>query len=218
MNRENASFLLGGIILGFLVGFSISYALYRQDAVMAGGGFANAPAPVNPSDPGGRGAASGGAVPSRGAGGEDPTAVMERARQRLTSLRQALDANPKDPAILAQLGNVYYDASMYQEAKDYYLQSLEQDPNNPNVSTDLGICLRRLGDQEAALDRFRKSIEIAPRHWQSWLNLGIVSLFDAGDIPTAEEAFAKVKELNPGFEGMPQLEQALEHARSGGKF
>jgi hypothetical protein len=60
-------------------------------------------------------------------------------------------------------------------------------------------------------------LKIDPRHWQSWLNLGIVSLFDKNDVKTAEEAFAKVKELNPGFQGMPQIEQELQKIKAGAK-
>ena len=55
MKRENASFLLGGIFFGFLVGFSVSYFVYRQEPAP---GFLSdgMQAPTNPSDPTGEGA------------------------------------------------------------------------------------------------------------------------------------------------------------------
>jgi len=219
MNRENASFLLGGIFFGFMVGFSIAYAVYRSEP--AGGGIAGAPmqAPINPSDPTGAGVdAQASAPPAMGSGGgEASEQTMQRVQQDLAALREALKANPKNPQTLTRLADLYYDAGMFDKARDYYAQSLEADPKNPNVSTDLGICFRRLGDSDRAIQQFRKSIAIDSRHWQSWLNLGIVSLFDKSDVKTAEESFARVKELNPTFEGLPQLQQALDRFRSGGK-
>jgi len=219
MNRENASFLLGGIFLGFMLGFSIAYAVYRGEP--SGGGIAGVSmqAPSNPSDPSGAGAvAQASPPPAMGnGGGEASEQTMQRVQQELVALREALKANPKDSQTLTRLADLYYDAGMFDKARDYYARSLEADPKNPNVSTDLGICFRRLGDSDRAIQQFRKSIAIDSRHWQSWLNLGIVSLFDKSDVKTAEESFAKVKELNPAFEGLPQLQQALDQARSGGK-
>jgi Flp pilus assembly protein TadD len=218
MNRENASFLLGGIFFGFLVGFSLSYFVYHQATV--GPPSAAMQAPLNASDPMG----VGGAAPapatlpkSVGQQGQSSTQTMEQVQQEIGVLRQALQRNPKDGKAQGRLGDLFYDAGMFDKARDYYVQSLQNEPNDPNVSTDLGICYQRLGQPDEAIKQFRHSLEIDPRHWQSWLNLGIVSLFDKHDTKTAEEAFAKVKELNPTFEGLAQFQQVLEHAKAGGK-
>lgn len=222
MNRENASFLLGGVFFGIVLGFSFGYLVYREGP--AGGLSADgAQAPANPSDPMGVGAAAQfsqppGGVGSEGGDGDNPQATFQRVQKEIAALREALKANPNDARVLGRLGDLFYDAGMYDQARDYYSRSLASDPKNPNISTDLGICLQRLGQPDQALERFRASIAIDPNHWQSWLNLGIVSLFDKKDIQTAERAFARVKELNPTFEGLPQLQQAIDHVKSGGTF
>jgi tetratricopeptide (TPR) repeat protein len=217
MNRENASFLLGGIFFGFLVGFSIAHFVYRQPPVERSA--ASMQAPVNPSDPMGRGAASAqaGGAPADGPGADGAPSMetMERVQQELGALRQAVQDNPKDARALGRLGDLYYDAGMFDKAKEYYTRSLEADPRNPNISTDLGICFQRLGQPDEAIRQFRNSLTVSPNHWQSWLNLGIVSLFDKQDVKTAEEAFAKVKELNPSFEGLPQMQEALDRVKAG---
>jgi predicted Zn-dependent protease len=219
VNRENASFLLGGIFFGFLVGFSVSYFVYHQGPV-SGAASAGMQAPVNPSDPMGAGSAEGApaGAPAGGPGrGQPSMEMMQRVQSEIAALRKAIEANPKDARALARLGDLYYDAGMFDKAKDYYAQSLAIDPGNPNVSTDLGVCFQRLGRPDDALRQFRHSLEVDPRHWQSWLNVGIVSLFDKSDVKTAEEAFAKVKELNPTFEGLPQIQQSLEQAKASRK-
>jgi len=220
MNRENASFLLGGIFFGFLAGFSVSYFVYRA-APGTGMPTASMQAPVNASDPMGSGMDGGPPAGMPGAGGGDPAQstaqTMQRVQQEIAALRQALERNPKDARAQGRLGDLFYDAGMFDKAKDYYTQSLQNEPNNPNISTDLGICYQRLGQPDEAIRQFRKSIEIDPRHWQSWLNLGIVSLFDKHDVKTAEEALAKVQELNPAYQGLPQIQQDLQKIKAGGR-
>ncbi len=216
MNRENASFLLGGIFFGFLVGFSIAHFVYQQPP--AERSAASMQAPVNPSDPMGRGASSAQPQePPAETSGAPSMETMQRVQQELAALRQAVQDNPKDARSLGRMGDLYYDAGMFDKAKEYYSRSLEVDPSNANISTDLGICFQRLGMPDEAIRQFRSSLAVSPKHWQSWLNLGIVSLFDKQDVKTAEEAFAKVKELNPSFEGLPQMQEALDKVKAGAK-
>ena len=143
---------------------------------------------------------------------------MLAIQQELAALQQALEINPNDGRVLTRLGNLYYDAGMFQKAIDLYKRSLENAPGDPNVSTDLGVCYWRVGQPDEAIKQFRASIGIKPDHWQSWLNLGVVSLHAKQDVETAKEAFDKIEELNPSFEGLPQLRQDLERVRSGGKL
>ena len=220
MNRENASFLLGGIFFGFLVGFSVSYFVYHS-APGAAMPAASMQAPVNASDPmgSGMGAGSPAGMPGGGGGAAGPPSeqAMQQVQQEIAALRQAIERNPKDGVAQGRLGDLFYDAGMFDKARDYYILSLQNEPNNPNISTDLGICYQRLGQPDEAIKQFRSSLKIDARHWQSWLNLGIVSLFDKNDVKTAEEAFAKVQELNPSYPGLPQIQQELQKIKAGGK-
>ncbi|HEV8335343.1 MAG TPA: tetratricopeptide repeat protein [Candidatus Polarisedimenticolia bacterium] len=217
MKRENASFLLGGILFGFIMGTLFAHQFLKSPAPA---GFSEGmAAPTNPSDPSGSaGAAEAAGPPPAGGGGQSAEQTMQRVQREMAALKKALESNPKDAAVLGRMGDLYYDAEMFDKARDFYTQSLASDPKNPNISTDLGICFQRLGQADEALRRFRESIAIDPNHWQSWLNLGIVSLFDKNDTKTAEEAFAKVRALNPGFQGLPQLQQALDQAKSGARM
>ena len=218
MKRENATFLLGGIFLGFILGTVFALFLLRtpappalQATLPAQASASGPPVAGNQPAAGGAGTLDGGSLEAGGG------PVMMQIQEKMGLLKKALEANPKDAALLGRLGDLYYDAGMFDQARDYYGRSLEIEPRNPNISTDLGICFHRLGRNDEAIQRFRASLEVDPGHWQSWLNLGIVSLFENQDVRTAGEAFARVKELNPSFEGLPQLEQALERAKAGGK-
>jgi len=212
MNRDHARFLVSGILFGFLVGYVIAYALYEPrvkqvaDPVPEAGnlGMSGAAPPAAP--------AAGAPPASAGAEGP-PTQVMEEVFRQLTALKAALEKNPRDEATLVRLANFYQDAGKFDQAVALYRRALEVRPENVDARTDMGICLREMGRPDEAIAEFRKSIASDPRHWQSWLNLGIVSLFDKHDAAAAEAAFGKVEEINPAYPELPSLKEALRRAR-----
>ena len=51
--------------------------------------------------------------------------------------------DPDDEAIWREFGNAYFDRDQYPEAIDAYRRSLEIDPGNANVWTDMGIMYRK---------------------------------------------------------------------------
>ena len=212
MNRDHVRFLASGILFGFLLGYIVAYGLHEPrvkreaDPVPAAGNQGMSPPPM--------GGPPGGAQAGPGAGGGQ--AMMERVFQEVNALKGAVEKNPKDADANLRLANLYQDAGKYAEAVQHYRQVLALRPDDVNPRTDMGICLRESGQVDEALAEFRKSLEIDPKHWQTWLNLGVVSLFDKGDAATAEAAFGKVEELNPSYRDLPALKDAVRKARGPG--
>ncbi|MEE9217578.1 MAG: tetratricopeptide repeat protein [Acidobacteriota bacterium] len=190
MNRDQAVFLITGVLFGIVIGYLIAQQVHSTPAA--------APATAATAPPGA----------AAGQPGVDAQARMEQLTQRMDAMRAQLDQNPHDVEALVGLGNLYYDAGMFSRAIEFYTHSLEIDPDNPNVITDLGISHRRTGDPQKALEMFRQATEIRPEHWQSWLNIGIVTMFDLGDHAQAEEALDRVEELKPD---LPNLQSLREH-------
>jgi tetratricopeptide repeat protein len=214
MTKDQIQFLASGILFGFLVGFLIAYGVYEPRVV---GQAAPVPEAGNMGMAGGGGApagtaaqgASGAAAP--GSGNEQ---VMGRVFEEITALKAAIAKDPKDLRALTRLANMYHDAGKYDQAIEYYRQALAIDPKNVDSRTDMGICLRELGKSDDAIAQFRTSLSYDSRHWQTWLNLGVVTLFDKNDVQGASEAFDKVESLNPGFKDLPLLKEALKKARA----
>jgi protein O-GlcNAc transferase len=96
----------------------------------------------------------------------------------------------------------------------YYKRALEIAPKDVDARTDMGICMYEMGMADDAIAQFRTSLSYEPKHWQTWLNLGIVALSSKNDVKTATEAFGKVEEINPGFKELPMLKDALRKAAS----
>ena len=62
---------------------------------------------------------------------------------KISALEMETSLNPKNVEAWTQLGNFYFDTDQVEEAIEAYKKSLELEPNNPNVLTDLGIMYRR---------------------------------------------------------------------------
>lgn len=210
MNRDQLRFLASGILFGFLVGYIIAYAVHEPRVKQTA-------APVPAAGNLGMGSVVGAQPPQAGAtgppgGGGQGEAVMDRLSEEVAALKAALEQNPANLPALVRLANLNHDSGKFAEAVELYARALQVRPEDVNVRTDMAICLRELGRIDDALAEFRVSLTHDPGHWQTWLNLGIVSLFDRQDVATAAEAFAQVEKLNPGYQDLPRLQEAVRQA------
>ncbi|HET6277536.1 MAG TPA: tetratricopeptide repeat protein [Candidatus Polarisedimenticolia bacterium] len=210
MNRDQLRFLASGILFGFLVGYIIAYAVHEPRVKQTA-------APVPAAGNLGMGSVVGAQPPQAGAaappgGSGQGEAMMDRMMEEIAALKAALEQDPADLPALVRLANLNHDSGQFAEAVELYARALQVRPEDVNVRTDMAICLRELGRVEDAIAEFRVSLTHDPQHWQTWLNLGIVSLFDRQDVETAAEAFAQVEKLNPGYQDLPRLKEAARQA------
>jgi hypothetical protein len=211
MNKDQLQFLLSGILFGFLVGYIIAYAVHEPRVVQQA-------APVPAAGNMGMGQSvpqpAGDAAPTNAGGGPGGGSeqAMARVFEEITALKAAIEKDPKDVRALLRLANMYHDARKFDQAVDFYKKSLAISPQDVDARTDMGICLYEQGMADEAIAQFRTSLQYGPDHWQTWLNLGIVSLSGKNDLKTASEAFARVEQLNPGFKDLPVLKEALKKA------
>jgi Flp pilus assembly protein TadD len=216
MNKDQLQFLVSGILFGFLVGYIIAYAVHEPQVVQQA---APVPAAGNmgmgqsvPQPAGNTAGTDSGATP--GGGNEQ---MMTRVFEEINALKAAIEKDPKDVRAILRLANMYHDARKFDQAVDFYKKALAITPKDVDARTDMGICLYEMGMADDAIAQFRTSLQYGPQHWQTWLNLGIVSLSGKNDVRTATEAFAKVEELNPGFKDLPVLKEALKKAGAAGR-
>ena len=59
--------------------------------------------------------------------------------ERVKALEAVAAKNPKDPQPRVQLGNMYFDAEQFRQAIGWYEQAMKLQPNDANLSTDLGV-------------------------------------------------------------------------------
>ena len=68
--------------------------------------------------------------------------------------------NPENTEAWIQLGHVYFDTNINDKAIVAYEKSLELNPRNANVLTDLGIMYRRNGQPQKAIEKFDEAIVV----------------------------------------------------------
>jgi cytochrome c-type biogenesis protein CcmH/NrfG len=195
MNRESVALGIAGVFFGLLIGWIVgSQSGARVPAAV--------PAPA---------AAPSAAAPGPGGGQQTPPPFDQRRADELT--RKA-DAAPRDAAIRAQLGNLYFDAERYPEAIRWYQASLDLDARNTNVSTDLGVAYYYANQSDRALAQFDHSLAIDPGHAKTLLNLGVVRAFGKQDLAGATEAWQKVIARAPDSAEGRAARQMIEAVRS----
>jgi len=95
-------------------------------------------------------------------------------------IRQALDLQPEEPAILDSMGWVLYRKGEYEEALVYLNKAFERFPD-PEVAAHLGEVLWITGDTEAALAIWRAALDEDPEHkilLSTLERLGVTALQD----------------------------------------
>jgi cytochrome c-type biogenesis protein CcmH/NrfG len=153
-----------------------------------------------------------------GMGNMDPSKVTPEqlkhmVEKQVEPIQQQLKSNPNDPALLAQVGNVYYDTQLYQDAIGYYEKSLQGDPKNVGVRTDMGTAYFYLGDADRAITEFNKALTEDPKHGQTLYNLGMVQWQGKGDVSAAVASWEKLLKTVPDYPDRAKVEQLVAKAK-----
>jgi len=196
MNRESIAIGIAGIFFGLLVGWIVGSQSARS-----------VPAPPQAAAP------PAGATPAASSSGAQgsPPALDEN---RVTELTNRANSSPRDAAVRAALGNLYFDAERYPDAIRWYQASLDIDAGNPNVSTDLGVAYYYSNQADKALAQFARSLSIDPKHAKTLLNVGVVRAFGKQDLAGATEAWQKVIDLAPESAEARAARQMIDAVRS----
>ena len=169
--------LVGAVILSLIIGF-VGGAVYSSIKLGGQGRAGNA--------------ASTGMPPA----GMTDEASVDMA-SKILQLEQYLKNNPKDDKAWAQLGNLFFDSDQYTNAIDAYHRSLEIQPNQIGVVTDLGVMYRRNKQPEKAIEYFDKAITMDPKFETARFNKGIVLLHDLNDLKGGIAAWEELVKINP---------------------
>lgn len=126
---------------------------------------------------------------------------------------EKLKADPNNAALLASVGNLYYDAKQYLTAIEYYERSLKVQPADTSVRTDLGTAYWYTGNADTAITQFNKSLSYDPTKADTLFNLGIVKWQGKKDGPGAVAAWQKLLDTNPTYPNKDAVAQLIAQAQ-----
>jgi tetratricopeptide (TPR) repeat protein len=126
-------------------------------------------------------------------------------------LERALKLKPKDTDALIAMGNTKYDVGDFNAAATFYERVLAVQPQNTDAQTDLGNSYfqRQPPDFARAIEEYRKTLKIDPRHEKAWQNIAAAAL-QLGDKSTAREAIEGLSKVNPNNQYLEGLRSNLE--------
>lgn len=195
MSRDNLVFLLSGVFFGVLVGWI--FGSQRLTPPVA----ASAP-PVS--------------APASAGNAAQPQSPPPVDENRAAELQKVAAAEPKNAAVRAELGNLYFDSERFEQAIPWYEAALKLTPT-ADISTDLGVSYLYLQQTDKAIAQFEESIKIDPKHLKTWLNIGIAKAMFKGDPTGGEAAWKQVIEIAPGSEEAKRAQQGIDALKGGHK-
>jgi tetratricopeptide (TPR) repeat protein len=140
-------------------------------------------------------------------------AARGRHQEAVAALDEAIRLSPKDPALLARRGEVYFKLKEYPLALEDLNAALERDPENAAALRYRGLSYwqtQRLA--EAARD-LEAAVALAPNSVHSWKDLGTV-YWRLGEHDKAIRAANRAMEVDPKF-GYPYFLRGLAYQSLG---
>jgi tetratricopeptide (TPR) repeat protein len=141
--------------------------------------------------------------------------VPGAVEQRIAMTQQLVVQDPKNVRAWVALGNDYFDSRQFQKSIDAYANALALEPNNPDVLTDQGVMYREIHQPDKALANFLKANQIAPRHFQSLFNAGVVYAYDLNDPKKAIDTWNKIIAADPSGPFASQSRAAIQGLQQG---
>jgi cytochrome c-type biogenesis protein CcmH/NrfG len=186
-----------------VVGVAVGYLL-RGSAPTAG---ASAPAVEAASAPSG--------MP--GASGSQPMPALDDLKRvgdkKAEPLLTQLKTDPNNPDTLNHLGMIYESAHQFKEAEGYFQKSLQANPKNADVRTDLASCLYYTGNADGAIAELQKALTYDPKHSGALMNLGIIEYKAKNDVKGAVAAWEKLLKTNPDFDQKELVQHMIGQAK-----
>jgi tetratricopeptide (TPR) repeat protein len=117
----------------------------------------------------------------------------------IENFKKALEKVPEEPTVLANLADVYYKNTQFQESVDTYQKAIALKPTDAALWTNMGVVLGKMGKTTESKEAFQKAANLDPAAAaQNFYNLG-ATFVNAGQSKDAAEAFRQSIKADPNY-------------------
>ena len=196
MSRENLLFGIIGILLGFIVGFMFASSMSQktQQAQVASAGQ-SLPADHPP------------------VGAQNPTGNPEEVRAQVTESLEKARNEPKNFEAQVKAAELYYQIGRYDQAIEFLLKANQLNPTDYRTVVVLGMVNLDAGRFDTAEKWYRAAMKIKDDDIMVAAGLAEATL-QKGDAKGAEEAIAKVEQIDPNNQDLPRFREKLTSLKS----
>src|SRR5580704_16135773 len=99
-----------------------------------------------------------------------------RGDEALVELERALRSGEKRAEIYSAIGYIHYERKQFEEATGAYRRLIELEPDHPNGSFNLALCLQATEQWKDAAQFFEKTLAANPGRKEANLGLGACQL------------------------------------------
>jgi cytochrome c-type biogenesis protein CcmH/NrfG len=142
-----------------------------------------------------------------------PEQMKAMADKQAEPLLEQLKSRPNDPALLSQIGNIYYDMQIFPIAVDYYQKALAGDPKNAAVRTDMATAMFYLKDFEHAIGEFDRALKDDPKNGNALFNRGIAKWQGKNDVNGAIADWELLLKVNPTYDQADKVRMYITQAK-----
>lgn len=113
--------------------------------------------------------------------------------------QEVLRRDPDNATVYRALSTMYFAQEKLDLSQLANEKALAITDADPGIYNNMGVTYVLQKDPERAIERFKTAIKIAPKHFESNMNLGFIAL-DSGDYNLALKCFQAATESNPQSE------------------
>jgi tetratricopeptide (TPR) repeat protein len=144
----------------------------------------------------------------------DPAQLKAAADAQAAPLMDRLKSDPENPQLLAELGNLYYDAQQYTTAVDFYQRVLKVKPADAAVRTDMATAYWYIGNANLAIAEFDKTLTFAPHNPNTLFNRGLVKWKAKSDAAGALADWEELLASNPAYDQKDKVLQMIADVKN----
>ena len=129
-------------------------------------------------------------------------------------LLERLKSSPNDAALLTEIGNRYYDHQDWSHAVEYYRRSLQLEPGNVNVRTDMGTAIWYGGDPWGGIHAYKMALSYKPDYDQALFNMGVVQWQGEHDDRGALQSWQTLLRVHPEYTDRQKVEKLMQQVQA----